>query len=326
MRACFVIIFTLTLALTAKEPDHDQRVIDLKAIGYPQPPCDYMFPEDGFAKNSIEFLDSERLLVSFSTDMTRCNENHTYTPSTFRSVIIDSSGKILRSFDWQHHQDIQAGPNGHILFTTGKEIRILDSDFSLLQTIPDPRPEVQRTGVDVDPARHGFVVNDGYPTYHVVYFSGTPAQKTLEADHCNAIAVEGGFVCWESDHPSRFTAHVEPNAPQPDLRGRNTVFTPGLDRNPDKKWVAPGWPAWLGQDGRSISSTSGRIMYFCRGTRFPLTDGNGLGNFLRVIVVDTKENRTPLRKQYDVSSDVALSPDGNWFAVREGTRLTLRRL
>jgi hypothetical protein len=36
--------------------------------------------------------------------------------------------------------------------------------------------------------------------------------------------------------------------------------------------------------------------------------------------------RTIFRKQYDIDSDVALSPDGNWFAVREKTRLTLRKL
>jgi len=320
-----ILLFMLALAGAAKEPPHDERVIDLKALGYPQPPCDYMFPEDGFGKNSIEFLDSEKLLVSFPADTIGCDKKHPYFPSKFRSVIIDFSGKILRSFDWQHGQDIQAGPDGHILFTTGKEIRILDSDFSLLQSIPDPRPELQRIGVTVDPARHGFVLNHGYPAYHVVYFSGTPARKTLEADHCTVISVEGGFVCWESTHPPRFAVHVEPNAPPADLRDRDAVISPGLNENPDKKWAAPGWPASLGHQGRSIS-TSGRIMYFCTGTLFPLTDSGGLGNFLRVIVVDTSQERTILRKQYHVSSDVALSPDGNWFAVREGTRLTLRRL
>jgi hypothetical protein len=45
-----------------------------------------------------------------------------------------------------------------------------------------------------------------------------------------------------------------------------------------------------------------------------------------VAVVDVLEKRTIFRKQYDINSDVALSPDGRWFAVRERTRLTLRKL
>jgi hypothetical protein len=330
-RLVILVFMALALALAAQERNNVQHVIDLTGIGYPQPPCDYMFQEDAYSKNHIEFLDSERLLVSFPADTIGCDKKQGYFPKNapkFRSVIMDLSGKVLHSFDWQLGENIQAGPDGHILFLTGKEIRILDSDFSLLQSIPDTRPPLQIVGrsLIVDPARHGFAVRDGYPTYHVAYFAGNPAKQTQEADDCNSVrAVDGGFLCRDSSQPSHFTVHVSPSKPELDQRNISSTLQVGLHDNPDKRWVVPGWPAWISREGESISS-SGRIMYFSRGCRFPITDTSGFGYFLRVIVVDTKEKRTILRKQYDINSDVVLSPDGNWFSVREQTRLTLRRL
>jgi len=67
-------------------------------------------------------------------------------------------------------------------------------------------------------------------------------------------------------------------------------------------------------------------MCFTTGTRFPISDIAGFGYFLRVAVIDNKEKRVLFRKQYDIHAQVALSPDGQWFAVLEQTRLSLRRL
>lgn len=85
----------LGLTLAAQEPNSVQRVIDLKAIGYPQPPCDYMFQVDSYPKNHLEFLNSERLLVSFPADTSNCDKKDGYSgrnASKYRSVVMDLSG------------------------------------------------------------------------------------------------------------------------------------------------------------------------------------------------------------------------------------------
>lgn len=323
MRILFAVLMLglHALSVEAQEPSGGRKSIDLRPIGYPRPPCDYLFPEDGYSKNRVEFLDSERMLVSFPLDTAGC-EKDGRLGQKFRSVVIDRSGKVLHSFDWQRGENIQAGPDGHLLFSTEKEIRVLDSDFSVLQIIPE------RLGwsmdLIVDPARRGFAIRTRTALSWVIYFSGSPAKQSQQANLCNVIVVEGGFVCWDRAQPSLSTVHVNPGAPQPELRDIDTVLLPGLDGNPDRKWVAPGRPAELSRYGRS--SSSGRLMYFGVVTLLPFTDSTGLGNFLRVIVVDTSSGRTILRKHYDRDADVALSPDGKWFAVREGTKVTFRAL
>jgi hypothetical protein len=317
------------LALTprAQEPKSVQRVIDLKAIGYPQPPCDYMFQVDYYHKTHIEFLDSERLLVSFPADVTSCDKQSVYSgrsARTYRSVVMDLSGKILHSLDWKSGENVQAGPDGHIILLTGNNIHILDWDFSLIQNIPALRP-LAIWEAKVSPSRHGFAILGHYPGNQVVYFEGTPVRKAQDVEDCDFIAVvDGGFLCRDTSQPGQFIAHVSDEA-QSNQQMINAIAKGITDETPDRKWLIPGRPAWISRVA-TVTSGSGRILYFCTGTRFPVTDTSGFGYFLRVAVVDVLEKRTIFRKQYDINSDVALSPDGRWFAVREQTRLTLRKL
>jgi hypothetical protein len=318
----------LGLTLAAQEPNSVQRVIDLKAIGYPQPPCDYMFQVDSYRKNHLEFLNSERLLVSFPADTSNCDKKDGYSgrnASKYRSVVMDLSGRILHAFDWNLGDDVQAGPDGHILMVTGTEIRVLETDFSVLQTIPDiPRGPV-RSSLQLSPSRHGFAKKFGYPEYRVIYFEGSPLEKTQDADDCRLVTiVDGGFFCRNPEQLQEAIPHVTLKA----------ATVPTLDQRADecwsgkilrKRWLLPPWPTWLSREANDVS-TSGRVMCFTTGTLFPISDTSGFGYFLRVAILDVVEKQVVFRKQYNIDSDVALSPDGHWFAVREQTRLTLHRL
>jgi len=314
--------------MAAQEPNSVQRAIDLRAIGYPQPPCDFMFQVDSYGKNHVEFVDSERLLVSFPADTSNCDKKQGYTgrnPSQYRSVVMDLSGRVLHSLDWNLGDDVQAGPDGHILMVTEAEIRILGMDFSLLQTIPDiPRGRVH-TSLALSPSRHGFAKKFGYPDYRVIYFEGSPAVKTEEADDCRLVTiVDGGFLCRNPERLLEVIPHLSLNgAAAPALhQGSDECWSDKIVR---KRWLLPPRPAWSSREGSSVSA-SDRVMCFTTGTLFPISDTSGFGYFLRVAILDVLEKQVVFRKQYDIGSDVALSPDGHWFAVREQTRLTLHRL
>jgi hypothetical protein len=116
-------------------------------------------------------LDAERLLISFPLRALPCDKNNQPPAEKYRSVVIDIAGRPLRSFDWLPGENVQIGPDGHILMISAWDIRILDSDFSILQPfewisgqdrkwIPDGRGSLITA-----PSRHGFVIADGYPQY-----------------------------------------------------------------------------------------------------------------------------------------------------------------
>lgn len=317
-------------ALAAQKPNITEHVIDLKAIGYPESPCDYMFQVNSYAKTHVEFLDSERLLVSFPAHTSACDEKHGYPlnqfPRAFRSVVMDTTGKVLHSLEWNSEENVQAGPGGHILLLTGKDIRILDADFSFLQNIQGIRPLPIRAPA-MDPSRRGFVLQYGYPIYRVAYFEGNPARQTQEAEDCDrVVVVDGGFVCLDDSEPQGFAPHVSKDPSQLTLRMIHSIATREATEIPDKHWLLPGWPAWHSRFAMSPSASAQRVLYFSTGCLFPISDTNGFGYYFRVAVVDFEENRTIFRKQYDIGSDVAISPDGKWLAVREKTRLTIHKL
>src|SRR5262249_22796636 len=155
--------------------------IDLKTIGYHEPPDDYRW------LGSIDFLDSERLLVTFPTQTPGPDPTSRGKPEKLRSVVMDFSGKVLRSLE---DGEVQPGPSGHVLQQQGEAVRILDSYFSILQPV---RLEGRPVGrLEVVPERTGFIAaseRNAYLPGHVAYFSGMPAKPVLEADSCAAIAV-----------------------------------------------------------------------------------------------------------------------------------------
>jgi len=326
----------------------------LQKIGYPAG-CDYMFQDkDAYDKRHIEFLDSDRLLVSFPLRSAPCDKNNQPSPEKYRSVIIDTAGRQLHSFDWSPGENVQAGPDGHILMTSGWEIRILDSDFSVLQRIEwvqgeDPqRKQMQHWAwyLVTTPSRHGFVVGERYPQYRTAYFEGNPARQTAEVDSCWPAAVtDGGFACVEigKEQLDIHLGNSERKMHDPLLRKgailpdpqTALVLTDKLrlyllnasgpaQKIADLHWLGPGWNSGFRWD--LTSGTARRILFFSHGGRFPISDTSGFGYYLRVAVVDVPSGTVVFRAQYPIDSDVAISPDGHLLAVRTKTLLTLNRL
>jgi hypothetical protein len=70
--------------------------------------------DDAYSKRHVEFLDAERLLISFPLRALPCDKNNQPPAEKYRSVVIDIAGRPLRSFDWLPGENVQIGPDGHI--------------------------------------------------------------------------------------------------------------------------------------------------------------------------------------------------------------------
>jgi hypothetical protein len=328
--------------------------IDLQKIGYPAG-CDYLFQDkDGYSKRHVEFLDLEHLLVSFPMRSAPCDKNNQAPAEKYRSVIIDTAARPLHSLDWSPGENIQAGPDGHILMTSGWEIRILDSDFSVLQRVEWASGQDRKRIPDwlgriiTAPSRHGFVIADGYPHTRTAYFEGNPARQTAAVDSCWPAAVtDGGFACVEASK-EQLDIHLRDSERniRNDLLGKaGTAILPDpqtvllltqkrqlylLDPSgkatkiADLHWLAPGGNSGFRWD--LVSGAARRILFFSHGARFPITDTSGFGPYLRVAVVDVPSGTIVFRAQYPIDTDVAISPDGQLLAVRTKTRLVLTGL
>jgi hypothetical protein len=300
-----VLVLALTLGLQGQSSQGSQQEIDLQKIGYPAV-CDYMFQDkDAYEKRHVEFLDSDHLLVSFPVRTLPCDKNNQPPAEKFRSVIIDTAGTPLHSFDWSRGENIQAGPDGRILMTSGWEIRILDSAFSVLQRLEwvsgrdRKRVPGWRGSIIVAPSRRGFVIEDGYPQNRTAYFEGNPARQIAAVDSCWPAAVtDGGFACVEADK-QRLDIHLSDGernihddllgkAGTPILPDPQTVLLLAdkyrlylLDaaaqakKFADLHWLAPGWNSGFRWD--LASGTERRIMFLSHGCRFPITDTSGFG-------------------------------------------------
>jgi hypothetical protein len=349
-----VLLLACAPGMQSQSTRSSPQEIDLRKIGYPAR-CDYMFQDkDAYAKRHVEFLDDEHLLVSFPLRALPCDKNNQPPGEKYRSVLIDTAGRQLHSFDWLPGENIQAGPDGHILMTSGWEIRILDSDFSILQRVEwisaQDRERVPnwRGGLMVAPSRHGFVVADGYPQNRTAYFEGNPVRQTGVVDSCWPAAVtDGGFGCVDASKED-IDIHLgggERQVHDPLVRTATTAILPDpqtvilltgkfrlyrIDRSgadqtiADLHWLAPGWNSGFRWD--LATGTAQRILFFSHGARFPITDSSGLGYYLRVGVVDVPSRTIVFRAQYPINSDVAISPDGHLLAVRRGTRLMLEKV
>jgi hypothetical protein len=200
-----VMLLAFTHGLQGQSSQASHQEIDLPKIGYPAN-CDYMFQDkDAYAKRHVEFLDAEHLLISFPLRTSPCDKNNQPPAEKYRSVVIDTSGHPQHSLDWSRGENLQAGPDGHILMTSGWEIRVLDSDFSILQGFEwvsgqdRKRIPVWMGRLITAPSRHGFVIADGYAPTRTAYFEGSPVRQTLAADSCWPAAVtDGGFACVEA--------------------------------------------------------------------------------------------------------------------------------
>ncbi len=346
----------LTSGPQSQSAQPSKQEIDLQKIGYPAR-CDYMFQDkDAYAKRHIEFLDSDRLLVSFPLRSSACDKNNQPPAEKYRSVLIDKAGRLLQSADWLPGEDVQAGPDGHILMTSGREIRILDADFTVLQRVEwargeDPQRKLMQHWawyLMTAPSRHGFLVGENYPQYRAAYFEGNPARQTVAVDSCWPAAVtDGGVACLEGakEQLDIYLGNNERKMHDPLLRKAQAAILPNpqtvliltdkyqlyllgpsgsKQEVADLHWLVPGWNSGFRWD--LTSGTARRILFFSHGARFPITDTSGFGYYLRIAVVDVPSRTIVFREQYPIDSDVAISPDGHLLAVRTKTSLTLNRL
>ena len=203
----------ILISLFAAIPTHlsaapPTKTIDLHSIGYPEPPCDYMFQDsDAYAKRHIEFLDSEHLLVSFPFRQTSVCHDQQLSDQNFRSVVLDLSGNQISSFDWKRTEvfNLQAGPDGDILAITPTGIRLMDKSFRSVQDILLPGYAFPRSfmaiglAVELAPSRKGFAAIFGREISavakpHAAYFGGQlPLQEQFQANTFN-VAVGDGIL------------------------------------------------------------------------------------------------------------------------------------
>jgi hypothetical protein len=348
------LVLVSALVTSAQQTTPAQVAVDLKEIGYPQEACKYE------GKTQIEFLDSTRLLLSFPFHSSPCDGQPQFSQK-WRAAVVDASGKTLRTLDLEPGEIVRAGPAGHILSLTEKELRILDSDFTVVQTLSWPKEAdpaqiphgawAATISIELAPSRQGFVIRGTYPKYGVAYFEGNPAKQTSELDSCSPdfVVTDGGFACREASSSLRLVVHpmndewrLEDSLFQKSewvaLPARNRVLLltnkfqlyrlprPGnAEKAADLHWLAPG----LGYPRTSYALTSGdthRILVSSWGARLPLSDSSGVGYWNRVVVLDYSSGQILFQKQYHVKPDFAISPDGHLLAVREKNHLSVIEL
>jgi hypothetical protein len=351
MPAFLVLVFAL--GSSAQQPTSGQVVVDLKEIGYPQEACRYE------GKAQIEFLDSVRLLVRFPLRSSPCDGQPQLQSQKWRAAVVDASGKTLHTLDLEPGQIVRAGPEGHILFLTEKELRILDSNFTSVQTLSWPK-EVDpaqiphgawaaTTSIELAPSRQGFVIRG--PHYGVAYFEGNPVKLAADVDSCSSdfVVTDGGFACLEPSTSAGLVVHLmndDWHLEDTLFQKREWVALPAPNRvllltnkfqlyrltrlgNAEKvadlHWLAPrlGYPRTT---YALTSSVAHRMLVSSRGVRFPLNDSSGIGYWNRVVVLDHSSGQILFRKQYTLDSDFAISPDGHLLAVREKNRLSVIEL
>jgi hypothetical protein len=338
--------------LSAQQPTLGQVVIDLNKIGYPQEACNWE------GATQIEFLDSVQLLVGFPIHSSPCNAQSQGQPQKWRAAVIDASGKILHTLDFDSGQKVRAGPEGHILLLTEKEFSILDSDFTAVQRLSWPK-EVDpaqiphwawsvATTIELAPSRQGFVIRGPHPKNGVAYFDGNPVKLDSEVDSCSldSAVTDSGFACLEMSASAQLVVHRmkdDWHIESPLFQKREWFALPAFNRvllltnkfqlfqftragNSEKvadlHWLAPilGYPR---TSYALTSSVAHRILVSSWGFLIPWSDISGIGGYDRVVVLDYASGQIIFRKQYGLGAEVVISPDGHLLAVREKNRLSV---
>jgi hypothetical protein len=332
--------------------------IDLRLVGYPEPPCDYLFQDsDAYEKRHIEFLDSEHLLVSFPFPQARpCPADLQLSRETFRSVVLDLSGNEMSSFDWNRAEifNVQAGPDGHILAVTAAGIRVMDKNFRPVQEIPLPSDAFPRAfmpmaiAIELPPSRHGFTVIFGRGFSAVskgysVYFGGETPVKEEFQENTNEVAVGDGILAPLTRGNERRTLSINqksyacakarwiviPTTESPICLTSNFQLVEMREGGNQSvianlRSLAPGRNSGFRYE--LTDANSGRLLLDSHGARFAITDSSGFGYYRLVAIYDLRLRKQVYRAQFPISSDVAVSPNGNLLAVREKAQLKIHRI
>jgi hypothetical protein len=305
-------------------------IIDLRPFGYPN--CDYLFQgQDAYAERHVEFLDSQHLIVKFP--LSQESTCKTATQTSFRSVVVDLSGRARDSKQWSRPAvtNVQAGPDGKILEIAPGRVTILDASFHALQTITlSERDFPNLASVKVSPSRHGFAVIDyGFSAY----FEGPiPVHQSITQNTDKVIVGDGSLIPFSRsievgskhfEYPNAvwiaLPADLNPVCFTSDFQLVRLTAGGGQALIANVRDLAPGWNSGL----RYLLTGSERILLDSHGVHFPLTDTSGIGYYRKVAVWDLRSQKEIFRRQFSINSDVAVSPDGDVLAVQEKWKITL---
>jgi hypothetical protein len=293
-------------AVSARAADTPLLTIKLEQVGYQHVPCEVIWQgEDYYPNRRIEFLDGKHLLVHFVTSDV-CNDNRATAKPTlaappfhenhFHSAVIDLSGHLIHSYDWQLGDDVIAGPDGNVLVVRADGVRIVDQTFKTIQTTPWQQQGIPAPlRVLVTPSRHGFAIDD---RKHAALFVGPPYKEAATTTSSVVAGIsDSGFMTWSGFNPGPPVLHVngvEWSAPiHPSLSGllaigenevlgldqKHTLYR--FDQRGDEALVVklgsltPG----MWNSGFRFEQTlpdAARVLFFSHGARIAFTDSSGL--------------------------------------------------
>ena len=349
-----LLLFLTRLASATLVGAPPTSIIDLRGIGYPTGPCEHLFPDIRRAPEShLEFLDSQRLLISFPVVIRgTCESPGMPDNPTLRSIVMDLSGKAVSSLEWTSPEimNVQAGPDGAILEVTPVGVRLVDQAFRMLQRIELPHDWAPKMdfpnppSIQLAPSRHGFAANipefigRGFLGYSAYFAGPTPMRQTI-AQSTDDVVVGDDLVVAESglrgvvarprvvafgkkmyscSNAYWFALPMKdhPVCMTSDFQLVDMAAVAGQTNIADVRSMVPGWGSIR---HLLCSSDSPRLLLYSRGTRFPVTDAWGFGSYFKVALVDLRHRKVMFRGSFPPTSAVAISPNGTLIAIREKT-------
>jgi hypothetical protein len=352
------IVATVVLGSTARAHAEEPIVVNLRAVGYPSS-CEFLSLDTYlFGAHYLEFLDSSHLLVKFPLQVSDCPRDGFSSSTDFRSVVIETSGKIAASQNWSRPQvsNLVAGPDGRIIEVVPGGIWLLDDSFHVVQKIGLPQKNFPPStfpstwAIQLAPSRHAFAAV--YPEFIgrgfnglAVYFAGPqPFHQTMSLDTDNVLVGDGVLLPanWMrgqnvdkrsvelnaesySCQDGYWIAVLPANRPVCLTAGYKLVaLTPEGGRRliADVHSLAPGsWNSWFGY--LTTNEAAQRLLLDSVGVRFPVTDSWGLGGYRNIAVYDLNSGQQVFRKGIPFKSAIAISPDGHLVAVEEKAKISI---
>ena len=348
--ACLVLVIW-SCSLCAWSQTKPLRTLNLEQLGYQHLTCEVYWwkGEDGYPKQLIEFLDNTHLVVHFATPDVCIGPAIPWQKRGLRSVVIDLSGHVVHTYDWEPGEDVIAGPDAHILIVRVGAVEVVDFDFQPIQTIPYQQqgfagashPDVRLFRVVMTPSRHGFAIVDrGY----AILLTGPVYEQKVSTTDSVAAVTDDGFVGFSGFNPGPPNLHVDgvqwvsPTHPQLSsfiVVGENKLL--GLDHkfnlyrfDPHGTEslvarlgsLAPGmWNSGF-HFAQALPETR-RVLFASEGVRIAFTDSSGFWTYFRTALLDLKSNEIMFRYNGHFGGDVSISPDGHTVAARHEGRLTL---
>jgi hypothetical protein len=337
-------LLLVCLSASSWAADKGLRTINLQQIGYQHVNCEVIWKgEDGYSKRRIEFLDDKHLLIHFATSEV-CNESPYQREKHFHSAVIDLSGSLVATYDWQPGEDVIAGPDGNVLLVRPEAVRVVDLNFQPMQTLSwqqQGNSNLRLYRVLLTPSRHGFAIVD---RNYAALFTGPPYKETSSTNYSVAAVSDHGFLTFSGFDPGPPVLQVEgvewPFPAHPTL---GTLVVTGdsevlgldhkfnlyrLDQRGGEAMIvslsslAPGmWNSGFRFD-QSLPGAN-RVLFFSHGARIAFTDSSGILVYFRTAVLDLRTKKLVFHYNGHLDDDVSLSPDGHLVAVREEERLSL---